>query len=61
MLSTRSTSPPKSAWPGVSTILILISLYITAVFLDKMVIPRSRSSALESITRSATCSFARKI
>ena len=61
MLSTRSTSPPKSAWPGVSTMLIFISLYITAVFLDKMVIPRSRSIALESITLSATCSLARKI
>ena len=26
IFSTRSTSPPKSAWPGVSIILILISL-----------------------------------
>ena len=57
--STRSTSPPKSAWPGVSTMLILISPYFTAVFLDRMVMPRSRSKSPESITRSATASLAR--
>ena len=51
---TRSTSPPKSACPGVSIMLILVSPYITAVFLDRMVIPLSRSISLESITRSAT-------
>ena len=28
----RSTSPPKSAWPGVSMMLILVPLYRTAVF-----------------------------
>src|SRR3989344_1712583 len=49
MLSTRSTSPPKSAWPGVSMMLILISLYCTAAFLEKMVMPRSRSSSLLSM------------
>ena len=60
MFSTRSTSPPKSAWPGVSKMLIFTPSCITAVFLDRIVIPRSRSRSLESITRSSTCSFARK-
>src|SRR5215469_7670050 len=32
-----------------------------AVFLARMVMPRSRSSSLESMTRSATCSLARKV
>ena len=64
---TRSTSPPKSAWPGVSTILILTCWALAgsqiwiAVFLARIVMPRSRSSAFESITRSATCWFSRKI
>ena len=49
----RSTSPPKSACPGVSKMLIVVSPYLTAVFLDKIVIPRSRSIALESIARSS--------
>lgn len=52
MLSTLSTSPPKSACPGVSMMLILTSLYLTAVFLDRIVIPRSRSKSLESRIRS---------
>ena len=54
----RSTSPPKSACPGVSKILIVVSPYLTAVFLDKIVIPRSRSISFESIARSskAMCS-----
>ena len=54
ILNTRSTSPPKSACPGVSMILILMSPYRTEVFFAKMVIPLSRSSAFESMTRSAT-------
>ena len=57
----RSTSPPKSACPGVSTIFILIPLYITLVFFERIVIPRSRSRSFESITRSLTDSFARKV
>ena len=61
MFNTRSTSPPKSAWPGVSTMLIFTSLCITAVFLERIVIPLSRSRSLESITRSATFSLSRKI
>ena len=59
ILRTRSTSPPKSACPGVSIILIFVFLYITAVFLERMVIPRSLSISLESITRSATSWFSR--
>ena len=51
----RSTSPPKSACPGVSTMLILTPFQRTAVFLARMVMPRSRSSGLESMTRSSTC------
>ena len=51
---TRSTSPPKSAWPGVSMMLILVLPYVTAVFLERIVIPLSRSISLESMTRSAT-------
>ena len=50
---TRSTSPPKSACPGVSRMLIWYLPYLTAVFFDKMVIPRSRSIALVSIARSS--------
>ena len=57
----RSTSPPKSAWPGVSTILIFTPLYMTAVFFERMVMPRSRSRSFESMTRSATFSLLRKM
>ena len=54
----RSTSPPKSAWPGVSTMLIFTppppgASQRTEAFLEKMVMPRSLSSGLESITRSS--------
>jgi hypothetical protein len=55
----RSTSPPKSAWPGVSTMLILCSPHRMDVFFDRIVMPRSRSSGLESITRSSTTWFSR--
>ncbi len=55
----RSTSPPKSACPGVSTMLILVSPHFTPVFFDRMVMPRSRSSGFESMTRSLTCWLAR--
>ena len=50
----RSTSPPKSAWPGVSTILTRTSFHTTEVALARMVMPRSRSRSFESMTRSAT-------
>ena len=50
----RSTSPPKSAWPGVSTILTRTSFHTTDVALARMVMPRSRSRSFESMTRSAT-------
>ena len=56
----RSTSPPKSAWPGVSTMLTRTSLQSTEVALARIVMPRSFSRSLESITRSATRWFSRK-
>ena len=56
----RSTSPPKSAWPGVSTMLMRVPCQTTEVALARMVMPRSRSRSLESITRSATRWFSRK-
>ena len=52
--STRSTSPPKSAWPGVSTMLMRLPCQVMAVFLDRIVMPRSFSWSLLSITRSAS-------
>ena len=45
----RSTSPPKSAWPGVSTMLMRVPCQSTEVALARMVMPRSRSRSLESI------------
>ena len=51
-----STSPPKSACPGVSTILIFISLYKIAVFFAVIVMPLSFSKSIESITLSETVS-----
>ena len=54
---TLSTSPPKSAWPGVSMILIFLPLCITAVFFESIVIPRSFSRSPESITLSWTTWF----
>ena len=50
--SPRSTSPPKSAWPGVSIMLTIVSPRLTAVFLARIVIPFSRSRSIESIMRS---------
>ena len=61
IFNTLSTSPPKSACPGVSTILILIPLYITEVFFAKIVIPLSFSISFESITLSSTCSLVLKV
>ena len=56
--STRSTSPPKSACPGVSTMFIRQSVASgafqrIAVFFARMVIPRSFSISPLSIRRSA--------
>ena len=61
IFSVRSTSPPKSAWPGVSMMLIRVPRKWMEVFLAMMVMPFSRSRSIESITRSATCSLARKM
>ena len=55
----RSTSPPKSAWPGVSTMLMRAPRHSTEVHLARMVMPRSRSRSLESIARSATAWLSR--
>ena len=57
----RSTSPPKSAWPGVSMTLITILLpsgfrRCTAVFLARIVMPFSFSRSPESISRSIASS-----
>src|SRR3954453_19395106 len=59
IVSPRSTSPPKSAWPGVSMMLSLVSPYWTAVFLARIVIPRSRSWSIESMTRSVSAAPSR--
>src|SRR5579875_1965016 len=58
--SARSTSPLKSEWPGVSTMLMRTPFHRIEAFLAIMVIPRSRSSAKESMTRSSICSLGRK-
>ena len=60
-VSVRSTSPPKSAWPGVSTMLILTPRYEIAVFFAMIVMPFSRSRSIESMIRSGTVSLARKM
>jgi len=55
MFMILSTSPPKSACPGVSTMLILTNCPVSrsgsvmAVFFARMVIPRSRSKSFESM------------
>ncbi len=59
MLRMRSTSPPKSAWPGVSTMLIRVFFHTIEVALARIVMPRSRSRSFESIARSATRWFSR--
>ena len=60
IFNTRSTSPPKSAWPGVSITLIFTSLYVTEAFLLKMVIPRSFSRSLLSMIKSPVSWLSRK-
>mmetsp|Transcript_4675 Transcript_4675/g.15141 ORF Transcript_4675/g.15141 Transcript_4675/m.15141 type:complete len:340 (+) Transcript_4675:918-1937(+) len=56
MFITRSTSPPKSACPGVSTMLRRTPPCSTDVTFDMMVIPRSCSSDMLSMTRSVPTS-----
>ena len=48
--SERSTSTVKSTWPGVSMMLILWSPHWTVVAAEVIVIPRSFSSSMWSIT-----------
>ena len=54
MVNPRSTSPPKSAWPGVSTMFSFTPPQRTAVFLARIVMPFSRSRSPESMTRSVS-------
>ena len=60
MFMTRSTSPLKSAWPGVSMMLILTPPWETEAFLARIVMPRSRSRGLVSMISAPTCWWARK-
>ena len=57
IVSARSTSPPKSAWPGVSTMLSVIPSQTTDMFLARIVMPFSFSRSVESITRSVSASW----
>ena len=59
MFSTRSTSPPKSECPGVSMMFIFVSRYMMDTFLDRMVMPRSRSNSLLSSISSPDCWLSR--
>ena len=63
ILRTRSTSPPKSLCPGVSTMFTFVPWYRIDVFFARIVIPRSFSRSLLSMIRSVpeTASFARKV
>ncbi len=61
MESARSTSPPKSAWPGVSRMLMRTPFQPTAQFFAEMVMPRSRSSSMLSMRRSSTTWSARNM
>ena len=57
----RSTSPPKSACPGVSTILMRVPFQSIDVHLAKIVMPRSRSKSPESIAHVSTAWLSRKV
>ena len=56
----RSTSPPKSEWPGVSIIFNLTSFQTTEVDLANIVMPLSFSKSLLSITLSTNFSLSLK-
>ena len=49
--SATERRPPKSAWPGVSTMLMRVSFHCTDAALARMVMPRSRSRSLELMAR----------
>ncbi len=53
--SERSTSAVKSTWPGVSMMLILMSRHVQVVAADVIVIPRSCSCSIQSITAVPSC------
>ena len=57
MSRTRSTSPPKSAWPGVSTALNVVPLCSNDVYLEEIVMPRSFSRSRLSMRRSVATSW----
>src|SRR5512139_339022 len=59
MARARSTSPPKSTWPGVSMMFIFVPFQLTAQFFAAMVMPRSRSSSRVSMILSSTSCPAR--
>src|SRR6478735_4340672 len=59
IFSVRSTSPPKSEWPGVSMMLMVTSPNWMLQCLARMVMPRSRSRSFESITRSTVAALSR--
>ena len=48
--SERSTSTVKSTWPGVSMMLIHVSRHLQVVAADVMVMPRSCSWTIQSMT-----------
>ncbi len=54
-LSERSTSTVKSTWPGVSMMLIRWSCQYVVVAADVMVIPRSLSCGIQSMTAAPSC------
>lgn len=47
----RSTSPPKSAWPGVSTTLSVWPLYWNEVYLLEMVMPLQAAMVVKACLR----------
>ena len=53
--SERSTSAVKSTWPGVSMMLILMSRHVQVVAADVIVMPRSCSCSIQSITAVPSC------
>ena len=61
MLTTRSTSPLKSAWPGVSMMLMVTSPWRMEVFFARIVIPFSRSRSFVSMISVPTCWFSRNV
>ena len=53
--SERSTSTVKSTWPGVSMMLIHVSRHLHVVAADVIVMPRSCSWTIQSMTAAPSC------